>query len=138
MKKIICLFIVTFVGISLTFACKFNKRTHKITECENYKTIPMPEKCRKAHDEYNKWVLAQAKEKLNKKIEDTKKEYKDTTDQLKEDSKKITDQAESTGNKLKDSLFKFLEKNFSSEDESKNENELENNENSEDVENNIL
>lgn len=126
MKKIICFFITLIFGLSFTFACKFNKRTHKLTECDEYTTVPMPEKCRKAHDEYNKWVVTQAKEKFNKKIEDTKKEYKDTTDKVKEDSKKITDQAESTGNKIKDSLFKFLEKNLSdtdSEQESESNNE---------------
>lgn len=77
-----------------------------------YTDIPMPEKCKKAHSEYNAWLISAAKEKVRKQVETTKKELKETSRQVGKDTKRIVDQADSTGNKVKDSFFKFLEKNF--------------------------
>ena len=111
MKKIVCVGLFLLVGIS-GFACKFNKRTHKLTECSEYADVPMPEKCKKAHNEYNSWLIAETKEKFKKQIETTKNELKETSRQVEKDTKKIVDQADSTGNKVKDSFFKFLEKNL--------------------------
>ncbi len=129
MKKTVCIFLAFVFGISGVFACRFGKITHKLSECEEYKTVPMPKKCREAHEEYNKWVLEQTKAKFKKTIDSVKKGYKDTSDQVKEDTKKITEQAESAGHKVKDSFFKLLEKNFSDKAEA---------DDSEDIEDNIL
>ncbi len=116
MKKIVCVGLFLFAGISGVFACKFNKRTHKLTECSEYTNVPMPEKCKKAHSEYNSWLISETKEKFKKQIETTKNELKETSRQVEKDTKKIVDQADSTGNKVKDSFFKFLEKNLFSSD----------------------
>lgn len=118
MKKIVCGVLFLVLGISGAFACKFNKRTHKLTECAEYKNVPMPEKCKKAHSEYNSWLIEETKNKFKKQIESTKKELKETSRQVEKDTKKIVDQADSTGNKVKDSFFKFLEKNFFGSDSS--------------------
>lgn len=112
MKRIIFVGLFFVLGLSGVFACKFNKLTHKLTECDEYTDIPMPEKCKKAHSEYNAWLISAAKEKVRKQVETTKKELKETSRQVGKDTKRIVDQADSTGNKVKDSFFKFLEKNF--------------------------
>lgn len=116
MKRFVCVVFCLLLGVSGVFACKFNKRTHKLAECAEYKNVPMPEKCKKAHSEYNSWLIAETKEKFKKQIESTKNELKETSRQVEKDTKKIVDQADSTGNKVKDSFFKFLEKNLFSSD----------------------
>lgn len=116
MKRFVCVVFCLLLGVSGVFACKFNKRTHRLTECAEYKNVPMPEKCKKAHSEYNSWLIAETKEKFKKQIESTKNELKETSRLVEKDTKKIVDQADSTGNKVKDSFFKFLEKNLFSSD----------------------
>ena len=121
MKKIVCGVLFLAAGISGVSACKFNKKTHKLTECDEYKSVPMPEKCKKAHSEYNSWLIEETKSKIKKQVESTKKELKETSRQVEKDTKKIVDQADSTGNKVKDSFFKFLEKTFFGADSSESE-----------------
>lgn len=116
MKRFVCVVFCLLLGVSGVFACKFNKRTHRLTECAEYKNVPMPEKCKKAHSEYNSWLITETKKKFKKQIETTKNELKETSRQVEKDTKKIVDQADSTGNKVKDSFFKFLEKNLFSSD----------------------
>ncbi len=123
-KKIF--FILTvfiFVGFS-SFACKYNSLTHKIKECSDYTDVPTPEKCRKAHDEYNAWLVSETKAKLKKKVDSTKKEIKSTSKKVEKKTKKIAEKATDTGNKLKDSFFQFVDENFNNDTDSSSDDDI--------------